>query len=299
MISSFNDFSKSEMIKNDKLTLRNNDKISFLKNKVQNFKPFSVRKISDLLVNKLFQKIKKEDTFENKKNSNSNNFFSGKESPLGLNPVTPNKTLFKSLRLPLKDINNFKTMQKPVLGFIKESSNESRTKNKTRNNKSDKKLEQKNDGLNSFNQSISINSKNELIDKSINKASIIHNNNDIDIRGSLNNQRNHNSIHIPQEASKQIDSRNLNKVRTSTIFPPSSDYSKNATQSISNKSIHILNKVESPKTTKFPNNFIHFNNQISTEYFPSKLKQMRSECIYCVSGKALRYIYLNRHNPEL
>ena len=297
MISSFNDFSKSEMIKNDKLTLRNNDKISFLKNKVQNFKPFSVRKISDLLVNKLFQKIKKEDTFENKKNSN--NFFSGKESPLGLNPVTPNKTLFKSLRLPLKDINNFKTMQKPVLGFIKESSNESRTKNKTRNNKSDKKLEQKNDGLNSFNQSISINSKNELIDKSINKASIIHNNNDIDIRGSLNNQRNHNSIHIPQEASKQIDSRNLNKVRTSTIFPPSSDYSKNATQSISNKSIHILNKVESPKTTKFPNNFIHFNNQISTEYFPSKLKQMRSECIYCVSGKALRYIYLNRHNPEL
>ena len=26
---------------------------------------------------------------------------------------------------------------------------------------------------------------------------------------------------------------------------------------------------------------------------------MRNECIYCVSGKALRYIYLNRHNPDL
>ena len=25
---------------------------------------------------------------------------------------------------------------------------------------------------------------------------------------------------------------------------------------------------------------------------------MRNECLYCVSGKALRYIYLNRHNPD-
>ena len=278
MISSFNDFYKNEIIKNDKLTLKNNDKISFMKNKPNNLKQFSTRKISDLLLaHKIFPKIKREKTIIPENNKNSNIL------PRDLN--NNKKNLFQSVRLPVKEINNFKNLQKPILDLVKESSNESRNKNRNRNNKSDKKSE----GLNSFNQNFSINSKNDLIDKSI-KASIAYNN-DIEARESLNHKNDNNN---------NIESRNLSKTRTSAIFP----YPENV-KVISNKRNNILNKVENQKFCKFPiNNFsrdnlIHFNNQISSEYFPSKLKQMRNECIYCVSGKALRYIYLNRHNPEL
>ena len=295
MISSFNDFYKNELIKNDKITIRNNDKISFMKNKAQNYKQFSSsRKINEILSNKLFQKIRREniDTSENKKSSNS--IFLSKDFN------SNKKNLFKSLRLPVKEINNFKNIQKPILDHIKESSNESRNKNRNKNNKSEKTLEQKSEGLNSFNQNISINSKNELIDKSI-KTSIV--NNDIEAGESLTHKNSNNNKHsTPQETNGQIEPKNLNKARTSGVFPYLEN-NKVLTASVSNKSIHII---ESLKTSKFPNynfskdnNLIHFNNQISTEYFPSKLKQMRNECIYCVSGKALRYIYLNRHNPEL
>ena len=285
MISSFNDFYKNEIIKNDKITIRNNDKISFMKNKAQNYKQFSSsRKINEILSNKLFQKIRREniDTSENKKSSNS--IFLSKDFN------SNKKNLFKSLRLPVKEINNFKNIQKPILDHIKESSNESRDKNRNKNNKSEKTLEQKSEGLNSFNQNISINSKNELIDKSI-KTSIV--NNDIEAGESLPHKNSNNKKHsTPQENNGQIEPKNLNKARTSGVFPYSENI-KVLTTSVSNKSIHII---ESPKTSKFPNynfskdnNLIHFNNQISTEYFPSKLKQMRNECIYCVSGKALRY----------
>ena len=280
MISSFNDFYKSEIIKNDKMTLKNNDKISFMKNKVNNSKPINARKISDLLGNKYLMKLKRENTIIPENNKNQNIL------PKDFNNNRKNN-LFQSVRLPVKEINNFNNIQKPILDFIKESSNESRNKNRNKNNKSDKKSE----GLNSFNQNISINSKNELIEKSI-KTSIVYNN-EIEIKNDINNN-------IIQSAPQQNELRNLNKTRTSTIFP----YPENA-KVVSNKSIHILNKAENPKAFKFLNNnfskdnLIHFNNQISSEYFPSKLKQMRNECIYCVSGKALRYIYLNRHNPDL
>ena len=174
MISSFNDFYKSEIIKNDKMTLKNNDKISLMKNKVNNSKPINARKISDLLGNKYLMKLKRENTIIPENNKNQNILlkdFNNKRK----------NNLFQSVRLPVKEINNFNNIQKPILDFIKESSNESRNKNRNKNNKSDKKSE----GLNSFNQNISINSKNELIEKSI-KTSIVYNN-EIEIKNDINN----------------------------------------------------------------------------------------------------------------
>ena len=117
MISSFNDFYKSEIIKNDKMTLKNNDKISFMKNKVNNSKPINARKISDLLGNKYLMKLKRENTIIPENNKNQNIL------PKDFNNNRKNN-LFQSVRLPVKEINNFNNIQKPILDFIKESSNE-------------------------------------------------------------------------------------------------------------------------------------------------------------------------------
>ena len=60
---------------------------------------------------------------------------------------------------------------------------------------------------------------------------------------------------------------------------------------------------EKPISTKITKKEISIESQIlrikhEKEYFFYKLKDMRNDCVYCVSGSALKFIYDNRHNPE-
>ena len=41
-----------------------------------------------------------------------------------------------------------------------------------------------------------------------------------------------------------------------------------------------------------------FKPEYEYEYNPNKLKEMRNDCVYCVSGSALKFIYDNRYKPE-
>ena len=40
------------------------------------------------------------------------------------------------------------------------------------------------------------------------------------------------------------------------------------------------------------------NEKINNEYFPEKLKHMRTNCLYYTSGRVLIFIHEIRHNPD-
>ena len=278
MISIYSDLTKNDINKNDKLTMKNTDKMSMLKNSVKNLKQISNKKIGEGISSRLMKSHRKEKT-------------DIKESQL----KSPNisKTLFKSTRIPSKEKGSYNTLQSPIIGLIRDN-----TKNK---------VDQKSTGVNSNLINQSINSRNDLIDKSL-KTSITYKNkeqNDLisskegkeSINYSYGISNNTNNINSMPPLNKQSDSftRTKNKIRTSSIFPQSEGkpFSKN----INPFSVTTTKT----KSTKLAQSLIYYpflNSIKSIEYYPAKLKQMRSECIYCVSGKALRFIYNNRFNPE-
>ena len=316
IITTFNDLikEKNENNKSDKMTVKNMDRISNLKNKIQNYRQISTRKIGDLLANKIMSNIREKIEVKDSRKKFDN--FIEKNN----NQINFNNSLFKSLRLPMKENNGFKKQNPSIFKFLKENKKE---KEKGKDNKdndliSNKKLEQSSlTNINPINQSI--NSKKELIDKSA-KTSLTYQDKEQNVmilstegKESLNNNTNNINSMPPQ--MKQIDSfsKKKAKIRTSTVFPFSDGKMiGNSSEKVINKKItHIPNLSESIQNSlKYKTlgkslnlNLIkeysyHNNEQNNDEYFPAKLKNMRNECLYCVSGKALRYIYLNRHNPD-
>ena len=307
-ISTFNELTKNEKLKIDKVSVKNSDKISNIKNKIQNFQQISSRKISDIIAKKLFKNL-------NRKNSDDSEAKGSKkrkemnEILTNNNSTKINTSLFKSQKFQFKEKNNLKTLPS-MLNIIKENNREIKSqKHKTEQNSE----QNSNNGLNSFNQSI--NSKNELIDKNM-KTSIINDDKDQNMKSAEGKESmNNNNINSTPQAIRRTDSykRRANKIRTSAIFNnfDGKVLMPNYSEKKLFKFVGLQNKYDISKITKFnplgqPNSFnftkensFFSNNQINNDYYPSKLKDMRNECMYCVSGRALRYIFENRHNHEL
>ena len=166
------------------------------------------------------------------------------------------------------------------------------------------KSDEKNSNLDS--QIQSINSKNELIEKSINENQSENNSNNLNLitttnkSNTINNQSFSSSIKKGQNPIKSRASAVLSHLNKSIL-------SQNEERQINRKQFdnsirrketknvsHLINNIEN-------NNYnFNYNNKIkiNIDYTPSKLKFMRNDCVYCVSGRALRFIYENRTKPE-
>ena len=305
IITTFNDLckEKNDNLKSDKMTMKNLDKISTLKNRIQNL--ITTKKIGGFLTSKIMKNNSKEKTEVKDSRKNLENIIDKN------NQINFNNSLFKSVKQQLTEKNGLKKPIPSIFKVLKENNKE----NKTNDIISNKKEQNSFSNLNPINQSF--NSKNELIDKNL-KTSIAYQDREQNTmilstegKESLNN----NIVNSMPPQEKQMDSfsKRKNKMRTSAVFPFSD------TKILVNNSEKMINKKiasptnlndNNPKSNKFRPlgqsinfNFVkeysnRNNDQNSNEYFPAKLKHMRNECIYCVSGKALRYIYLNRHNPE-
>jgi magnesium-transporting ATPase (P-type) len=135
----------------------------------------------------------------------------------------------------------------------------------------------------------SINSKSELLLEKSNELqvdSIDRKSNKINIDNNFISIKNNNIIDIPNNIPLLIKKKN--KSRASTLLKNSIN------QKISRQN---SKKFERKKT----NNFVYeysFEPKIGNEYCSSNLKNMRNDCVYCVSGRALKFIYENRFNPE-
>ena len=298
VINTFNDLTKNDIksLKDDKSTNRNIDKLSNLKNSVFNFRQISTKRIGDLLASKIIRNINKEKNENNNSKKNLESILDKKNTQMNFN-----NSLFKSVRMPIKEQNNLRH----------------KIENSNIENKSHKKLDLSKSGRNPINQSI--NSKNEFIDKTL-KTSIAYQDKEQNVlilstegKDSYSN----NIINSMPQQIKQEDSfsKKKNKIRTSAVFPFSDGkiLGQHNSEKMLTKSITPnINLIDSnPKGSKFKqiSQPFHFNSnakdyspstneRTKNEYFPAKLKHMRNECIYCVSGKALRYIYNNRHNPD-
>ena len=202
-------------------------------------------------------------------------------------------------------------MQKKEQNNLKNIKN---LENKNSINKSHKKLDLNNDGRNPINQSI--NSKSNFLDNNIKRTMTYQDNDQNVIILSTGIREPYNNIisSIPQQI-KQNDSlsKKKNKIKSNTVLPFSEGKILiNGEKMFFESTITPINLIDNnPKVNIFkqitqPFNFISNakdssntnNKRTKNEYFPEKLKNMRKDCLYCVSGKALRYIYNNRNNPD-
>ena len=304
IITTFNDLckEKNENMKSDKMTMRNLDKFSTMKNKVQNL--ITSKKLGGYLKSKLMKNNSKEKTEAKDSRRNLENIVDKN------NQINSNNSLFKSVK-PLEK-NGFKKPIPSIFKLLKENNKE----NKNNDVISNKKEQNSFSNLMPNNQSF--NSKNEFIDKNL-KTTITYQDreqNTLILSTEGKESLNNNILNSMPPQEKQIDSfsKRKNKMRTSAVFPftDTKILVNNSEKMINTKITNPpINFIESnPKSNKFKPlgqsinfNFVkeysnRINDQNNNEYFPAKLKHMRNECLYCVSGKALRYIYLNRHNPE-
>ena len=297
IISTFNDLTRNDYNKSDKSTLRTNlDKISILKNKVANFKHISNKDINNILVNKLNTLLNKDnkDIKDKESSKNLENFGSNLKSPIFNQNKRGQKIITKNIQ-PLD------------LGFLKQNEEE-----KISNPKGKRRLD-----LNSNSQSLisinqNINSKNDLLDKS-GKISLANQDKEKekDVNTNLFTPENKDSFSNVTNTTGQVEcsSRRKNKSRISAFLTNLDDKVKVSDKIVNKKAKLPANN--SFKIGKAKNNKVPFNNylggmdfipenmeKLNNEYIPAKLKNMRNECIYCVSGRALRYIYNNRHNPQ-
>ena len=304
IVSTFNDLTKEKKVpnKSDKFTIKNSEKISNKKSDIQNIKQKLAPKLGDLLKNKKLRNMNKDnkDIKESKKNLDT-------ILDKG-NPNTFSNYLFKSLRIPVKTQNN---LDKGILSKF-DFSQENNKDPQNQENLSNYKLES--NILSNVNSPInqSINSKNELIERHLKTSIGTHDKEknmtliSSDLKDSLSNKI-ANTL-PPQE--RLIDSfpKISNKKRPSLVITPfnevksptnmSAEKKGNKRATPKNNKVKPLESVLSFNFNKDKENTKRNNDQNSNEYFPMKLKHMRAECLYCVSGRALRYIYSNRHNPD-
>ena len=316
IISTFNDLIKEKKAKNknDKSTIKNLEKNSSMKNDTQEFKQALKKTISNIdgyLRNKKERKHNKENNDAKDNRKNLNNILEKN------NKINFTSYLFKSLKLPMKYKNN---LNKDNPSKFVEISKENTNRDISINNKSEQNIF---NSINPINQSI--NSKNEFIEKNI-KTSIEFQDKEkrITILSTESKHSLSNKFIDTNSPGKEIDSLSniKNKERTSYVFPPFSDWKKESniiTKIHSEKNINkrispafISNNSNEKNNNKIqqlnqPLKFSIFNKnentnrnyeKINNEYFPAKLKHMRTECIYCISGRALRFIYENKHNPD-
>ena len=145
-------------------------------------------------------------------------------------------------------------------------------------------------------QTKSINSKNELIEKSIYETQIDDTSNNLNLM--INN-----SLNVQSISSSAKKGENYNKSRASAVLSHFNKSTLNKTEEkkVNKKQLDISFlsiKRKETKNTSFINNTDTNKNKIYNEYYPSKLKNMRNDCVYCVSGSALRFIYEKRFLPE-
>ena len=138
----------------------------------------------------------------------------------------------------------------------------------------------------------SINSKNELLEKSIDNP--IEN---------ISFFTNTNTINEPQNiTSSKKEGNNQSKSRISAVFSNlnKSNFNQNVSRVNSKKFLTNFPKIKIIGTKTIAQAINTNNNQIkkNIDYNSSKLKYMRDDCVYCISGKALRFIYENRNKPE-
>ena len=277
-VSEFNEILKFEPMK-----VNNNiDKISSknYKNKQSNIKGISSRKI-----NIISNKFEKTNSYLGKEINNSHEELNSKKNlnnPYLTQKIIPKKIKEEIPRLNLENMNN----------NYYNNTNPINKKSKFRNfGKND------GNGLNFENQNPSINSKNELLEKSF-ENQIDNYSNNLNLIETSNNSNIGNNKNI---ASSTKNVKNINKSRVSAVF---SSLNKNM---LDENNIERLNSKKPSDTfpikrkgTKNTSPLINnlYNIKTNNEYISSKLKNMRNDCIYCVSGRALRFIYENRFNPE-
>jgi hypothetical protein len=126
-----------------------------------------------------------------------------------------------------------------------------------------------------------IKSKNEFLEKN-NENQIEHFKNNINLLAAANNSN-------TAYSSKQNSFiQKANKTRVSGVISNDAQNSK--------KQIENYDYIKRKETkTSF-----HINNNVNEnkDYNPSNLRNMRNDCVYCVSGKALRFICENQFNLE-
>ena len=151
------------------------------------------------------------------------------------------------------------------------------------------------------------NKNNNFLNEGINentissKSKILQNNNlmnsgnEITKEDSKNNNALLNNKNFTFITNKNINSsikgKKQHKYRNSEVYM---DKNISNHKIIRKNSKNRTNFIIKPKTFVF--NKISY--QSDKNYFPSKLKEMREDSVYCVSGRALKFIYENRYNVE-
>lgn len=139
-------------------------------------------------------------------------------------------------------------------------------------------------------QTSSINSKSELLlEKSSDRKTDSNEkkNNKVNANNNFISVNNNNIIDIPNNLPIIVN-KEKNKNRASTCL-------KN---SINQNIMRQNSKKYDRKKTKNLLYGFTYESKMGNEYYSSRLKSMRTDCVYCVSGRALKFIYENRFNPE-
>ena len=283
-VTDFNDIFKNIPIKlnssfnYDKIFSSNN-----YKKKLTNSRIFTNRK-NNMLANKL----EKMNSIINKKENNKN-------SASKTNLPNPNFTE------KIKKIKGKDNIPQLKLGQTDNNIINNAYSNSNTNNNKLKTFNKIEINSNLEMQTQSINSRNEFLDKSIsiNDNQMDTTSNNLNLITTSNNSNNLNIQNIFPTIKR---GKSTNKIRASAILsslnkgilnqPEEKPPNKKQLES----SLLSLKRKET-KNTSFINTDTN-RNKINNDYNPSKLKLMRNDCVYCVSGPALRFIYEKRFVPE-
>ena len=278
IFTEFNEFLKNIPTKgnnyDDKIFSNNNKKKA-------NIRMFSSRK-NNILSNKFTKKTSRNiDEFNSKKNNFPNPYFTEKNKKLTGKEKIP--------QLKLEEMNN---------NYI------NRTIKKSKNSWH---LLEKDSNIENHVQNI--NSKNELLEKSNIENHGDNSSNNINLISASNYT---NALNVQSVSSSLKKPKNLNKARTSAVLSHfnnneilnQKDNKENSKRENENSMMSIKRKdTKNTAHILFENNtFINMSNnnkiKINSEYISTNLKNMRNDCVYCVSGRALRFIYENSFKPE-
>ncbi len=288
-IDDFSESSKSE----PKKSIYNIDKISSnnLQKKTTNVKIHASRK-GNLCNNKL-EKInsilgkekeknnyKKLDDSGSKKNS-INPYYTEK-----IKKLNNKETNIPQLKLDKMNNNNMNLSVKQELSSPRKRQN---IRKQTNNALIDDKM-----SIDNYNPSI-----NELLGKS--------NENQIDHFSNLSNHNNEKYLLAtsvnsnPGNSSNNISFfKNANKARVSAVVTNINKnvVKENINRQNSKKQLEIYEGIKRKDTKVSWHNNNSSSSKKNIDYNPYKLRNMRNDCIYCVSGKALRFICENKFKPE-
>ena len=291
IVSDLSEISKNESTKTinyniiDKISSNNLRKKTTTNNKI-----FSSRKMNIFL-----NKLEKINSMLGKDKNNRKKFDESNSKKKNLNPYFTEKIKKKTNKenvpkLKLEKVNtnliNSISSKQEIISPRKKNNN---LKNLIKNYINEKitNLDYLNPG---------INSKNDLLEKSNNENQFKNISNNSNMLTTINDTNIINHSNYNSFKNKE------NKPRTSAVLG-------NLNKSIVNENISRQNsknrfnnyynlKRNETKITSQINNIINNDVKINIDYNPAHLKNMRNDCIYCISGRALRFIYENKFKPE-